>query len=236
MRDLMNISGGKLIASSFNKGFVKMFLDVLVAATGGVAAPLKTGIEETWRVWSETKLYAFFDALDKGDIEINEELIHNTDFLHSYFATIHAVERSRTKERIAMFARALGRYSRTDVSANADRYNEFIRILLDLSDAEIIIISIIDQYENQIEGYPEMAINEKYKQAKHFHKSFEHEFASKIQPDHINSRIVRLERTGLVEKFKNYILDGGGPDPAKNVIPRCFLTPFYYEFRDYFVE
>ena len=236
MNDLVKTSGDNLVAASFNKGFVKILLEIFVLASGGLAAPLKTGIEEGWRIWNETKMYWFFEALDRGEVEINEDLIDNTDFLHSYFATINAVNRSRTIERIAMFARALGRYSRKDVSANADRYDEFIRIMLDLSDAEIIIISIIDCYENQVKGYPGMEIGKKYEMAKRFHSTFEQELAAKIPPGQINSRIIRLERTGLIEKYWNYIQDYGGVDPAQNVIPRCFLTPFYYEFRDYFVE
>lgn len=236
MNDLMKISGGKLIAASFNKGFVKVLFELFVTASGGWASPLKTAIEEGFRIWSEAKMYCFFEALDKGNVEINEDLISNSDFLHSYFATIHAVNRSRTKERIEMFVRALGRYSRTDVTANADRYDEFIRIMLDLSDTEIIILSTIDCCESQVTGYSEMEIGVKYERAKSFHDAFEHELATKVPLEQINSRIIRLERTGLIEKFRNYILDGGGADPAKNVIPRCFLTPFYYEFRDYFVK
>jgi hypothetical protein len=220
------------LTDSYESPGVKVLREILKCCLPGLSL-IDEAIAQQFGLYRENKLRTFFDELDKGNREINDDLIKNNDFLHAYFSTVNAVLHSRTDTKIKLFARALERYTRVDIIEKADEYQELILILLDLSDTEMRIIGLLDKNEAIFPRYKDLSPAEKYSQAQKFWKQFEDELSTIIPANEFSSRFVRLERTGLVNPLDAYILDGGEWG-REYIMPTHFLTHMYYRLRDYF--
>ncbi|WNS75198.1 hypothetical protein RRV45_20355 [Bacillus sp. DTU_2020_1000418_1_SI_GHA_SEK_038] len=137
----------------------------------------------------------FYDELGMGRIELTPDLIKNEDFLHSYFSTYKAALFTKQREKIRFFARLLknGMYSR--IISKADEYDDYLKILDDLTNRELTILYLLDTYESR----NEIKENEnELQRADSFWNEFEKETSQvlNISPAELKGFLTRIERTG----------------------------------------
>ena len=195
--------------------------------------PVDEFITQSINVYKEIKLRTFFDELETGNIEITKELIEDQDFLHAYFSTVNAVIRTRTEHKIKLFANALKRYACSNIKENADEYQELVNILLEMSDMEIDILKALDSFESANNGYNHKSIYKKSQLVESFWPQFEEEISRIIPVNQVMSRLTRLQRSGLYEKFGNMIIDDNGDITPGHAGSEGFLTSLYYKLKEY---
>jgi hypothetical protein len=90
------------------------------------------------------RLETFFDELMLGKASFTQSNIKSEDFLHHYFLTVRAVVWTRQRQKIRYFARLLK--SSVDNFAPINEYEEYLKILDDLSYTEINILKVLENY------------------------------------------------------------------------------------------
>ena len=104
----------------------------------GIGGAIDVVLTKTLENIQEERAGAFFDELAAGNIVVDENLLKSEDFLHAYYATTKFALNSRRREKIKMFARLL-KSSLTDKEiSNIDEYEDFLKILDELSYRELI--------------------------------------------------------------------------------------------------
>lgn len=199
------------------RGLVQILMSPLPYGIGSaIDAALTSRIEnmreERWR--------AFFEELAAGTRDLSEDTIQQEDFLLAYFATLKAAVNTRQKEKIRLFARLLSNAARME-QTGSETYEEFLRILEDLSLRELHILSILKRLEDVHSNLPkvmkerELAEND-LQRANRFWDDFEKAVESEvgIHPDQLRAILNRLNRTGLYETivgtYDGYYTGGRG--------------------------
>ncbi|MGZ6555179.1 MAG: hypothetical protein ACXVDV_21560, partial [Bacteroidia bacterium] len=157
------------------------------------------------------RLKTFFDALNKGDLELSENIIATNDFLYSYFSTFNYVVRTRTDEKVKRFANILLNVAAGNITF--EESDDYTSVLNELSDREFAILSLKYQYESRF--LPEVGeteyrsngevLNPKQVTALYW-DSFKEEVIEKIgvEASEFNSILVRIQRTGCYSIHKGY--------------------------------
>lgn len=173
----------------------------------------------------EERLRNFFSELADDSHELTEELIQSEEFLHSYFSTLKAAVNTRRKEKIKLFARLLLTASK-EQHLSDEKYEEFLKILDDLSVRELHILLILKKFEDT--HFPELGANGENENdlqvANHFWEDFEAvvQKKSEVSSSELRAILNRLNRTGLYETFNGgYVGYTGGKGK---------LTPIFSEF------
>ena len=91
---------------------------------------------------------AFFDELAKGNLISDKVLLKSEDFLHCYITTIQSALKTRSREKIRMFARLLKSSPDDSGPADIDEYEYFLNILDNLSFKEIQALTILDRFSD----------------------------------------------------------------------------------------
>ena len=91
---------------------------------------------------------AFFDELAKGNLISDKVLLKSEDFLHCYITTIQSALKTRSREKIRMFARLLKSSPDDSGLADIDEYEYFLNILDNLSFKEIQALTILDRFSD----------------------------------------------------------------------------------------
>lgn len=94
----------------------------------------------------------FFEELEKGKIELTQEIIQSDDFLFSLFATLKASLYTRQKEKVRFFARLFEKKFIESELSQADEYDDYLKILDELTFREIYMLYRLKQYEST--AYP----------------------------------------------------------------------------------
>lgn len=143
----------------------------------------------------------FYDELDKGEILLNEEIIRNEDFLHAYFATFKAAIYTKQREKIRFFARLLKSSFEEKGFSEADEYDDYLKILDELSFREIFMLYTLKTYEDSVElsdSPKDEDENDELRIASRYWTSFYKEInrAISISYSEFKGLISRLVRTG----------------------------------------
>lgn len=160
----------------------------------------------------EERARTFFDALDKGDLELNEELIYSEPFLHAYFSTLRSAMRTRNREKIKVFAyllrSALKEESNLDLS---DDYEELLENINILSYREFAVLSLLMSFEDQNVRKDDQ--NDLEWVMVHW-ENFRSVACEKfdIRAEEFQSFLLRIARTGLYQPFYSGF---GGPQIDK---------------------
>ncbi len=169
----------------------------------------------------------FFDELATGKIILTHELIQSEEFLHCYFATAKAAQKTYRREKIKCFSRLLKSSTLPDTFSSIDEYEEFLGVLDELSYREILILSTLYRYETRM---PLSAKYDEYRRAKYFWKDFIDEIIENnkigIREDEIHSILTRMSRTGCYEPMIGLGTSGG----------KGKLTPLFYRLIKYIQE
>jgi len=152
----------------------------------------------------------FFDELAKGRIQLTEDSIKSEVFLHCFFSTIDAVDRTNRKEKIALFGKLLkSSLEYKDIVRSIDDYEEILSILDEMSYREILLLVKLYSYESN--HIYDKDINELQNVLGYwdsFISCVSTEF--NISKDDINAMLIRLNRTGCYETITGTYLNYKG--------------------------
>lgn len=90
----------------------------------------------------------FFEELDKGQIELTQEVIQSEEFLFSLFAALKASLYTRQKEKVRFFAKLFAKHLTENQFSQADEYDDYLKILDELTFREIYMLYRLKQYED----------------------------------------------------------------------------------------
>ncbi|MBU1667582.1 hypothetical protein KKC13_04130 [bacterium] len=144
------------------------------------------------------RLKTFFDELSTGKIELTEDVIRNSDFLHCYFSTVKAVLNTNRYEKIKYFARLLNNTLDHSTISNTDEYESYLKILDDLSLHEIYILMILRKYELKYPIGNEEIMRNRLRENNKIWQEFSEEVIDKFKiiKGELNPILIRIERTG----------------------------------------
>ncbi|MGE8205855.1 hypothetical protein ACQKP0_14965 [Heyndrickxia sp. NPDC080065] len=159
----------------------------------------------------------FFDELNSGNFILTEEIIDSEDFLHSYFSTYKAAIYTRQKSKIRFFARLLINGVILNDLSIINEYEDYLKILEDLTYREIYILYTLYKFENKYCS-DILGADRAYIKQMNSNKYW-NDFITKItkdlniEVDEIFGLIHRLSRTGCYREFSGFSFsqnDGSG--------------------------
>jgi hypothetical protein len=189
----------------------------------GIGSAVDVILTKTLENIQEERAYAFFDELAYGNVVVDERLLESEDFLHAYYATTKFALNSRRREKISMFARLLkSSLTETEIS-NIDEYEEFLKMLDDLSYRELMALKILDEYGLT----PRTEEQNDLQWSCEFWEEFEQRLLEELEipKDQITAFMNRIARTGCYEMFMGGYLDYTGGKGK--------LTPIYYRLKKF---
>ena len=192
----------------------------------GIGSAIDVVLCETLDKIREERAATFFDELSKGNVVVNDELLQSEDFLHAFFSTAKFALNTRRREKIEMFARLLkSSVSKSELS-NIDEYEDYIKILDDLSYREILALKILDEYT----GRPRNEDMSDIQWVNTFWDEFEQRLSDElnIPKNQVVDFMNRIARTGCYEMFRGGYVDYTGGKGK--------LTPTYKRLKEYIFE
>ena len=187
----------------------------------GIGSGAEVAIMTTVNNIRNDRLRTFFDELENGDIELTPQCINSEDFLHSYFATIKAASNTRRREKIKLFARLLITSYTSEILNDIDEYEEFLRLLDEMSYRELLILQKLHHFEI---NHSNTDHTDEWKRAEVFWGNFKSEMIRDlgIRENEVFYFLQRLERTGCYETFQGFY---------GNVERLGRLTPSFYRLK-----
>lgn len=184
-----------LLAESYNSHKILRLLVKLIPRGGIVDSSLSSYYTKE----KEKRVTTFFDELAKNETPLTEDIINSDDFLHKYFITLKAVIETKRTEKIRYFARLLNNCNTSLINDETDNFEDFIKILDDLTFQEIQILSIIRECDRETND-ESIDFNRKMTGAISFYKKIKENISIqlRITEDEVRSHLNRLERTGCV--------------------------------------
>lgn len=151
----------------------------------------------------------FYDELNSGEIILTPELIENEDFLHAYFSTLKAALYSRQRSKIRFFSRLLRNGLSDQKINNANEYEDYLKILDELSYREIYILYVLYQCEIST---PQLESENDLQRSSKFWNAFLQQVSTDLSIDtnEVPGLINRLSRTGCYIEFTGGYLGYGG--------------------------
>ena len=192
----------------------------------GVGGAIDVVLCETLEKIRRDRATTFFDELAKGDVIIDESLLQSEDFLHAFFSTAKYALNSRRREKIKMFARLL-KSSLTDTELkNLDEYEDYLKILDELSYRELLALSILDQFSSR----PREEDWNDLQWVSTFWDEFEQRLSSEldITKEQVTDFMNKIARTGCYEMFTGGYFDYTGGKGK--------LTPTYQRLKKYIMK
>lgn len=152
----------------------------------------------------------FFNELTLGKIELSPDIINSEDFLHAYFSTFKAALYTKQREKIRFLSRLLNSGFNSGIISKADEYDDYLKILEDLTLREIYILYTLYSYE---EENPIQKGENDLQRTTRFWSEFENKIKSdlSINSSEIKGLINRINRTGCYLEFTGgYLSYSGG--------------------------
>jgi len=176
----------------------------LVASFLPPANALETAVLTTTSKIRSERLRELFDELDRGGLDLSDELIQQEDFLHAFVATVRAADRTRQKEKIRLLGRLLKALAYTDSDLSIDEHEEFLRVLEDLSPRELMILICLKRYE---ESTARKEQENTPKWISRFWESFKADLKENldIPLEEVEGYLARLSRTGFYHRETGFL-------------------------------
>lgn len=173
----------------------------------------------------EERSRVFFDELVRGEILLDDGVLKDKDFVHAFFATTAYALNSRRNEKIEMFAQLLKSSQLSGGPANFDEYEDFLKILDELSFREVRTLALYDRYSER----PKQPDQNDLQWVETFWGEFENLALMElgIAREEIADFMNRIARTGCYEIFTGVYADYTGGKGK--------LTPTYHKLKA-FVE
>jgi hypothetical protein len=157
---------------------------------------------------AEGRAITFFDELSAGATGLTEENIRNEPFLHAYFATQAAAFKTMRREKIRLFARLLKTAAANPALLHDGSYEEYLRILDDLSYREMLVLEILEQCES---ASPSRESENEWTRTERYWHQFVEQVRAKvgISETELPGFLTRLCRSGCCETVAD--VPFGGP-------------------------
>jgi len=174
----------------------------------GIGSAIDVVLTKTLEKIQAERATAFFDELASGNVIVDESLLESEDFLHAYYATTRAALNSRKREKIRMFARLLKSSLKENEISNIDEYEDFVKILDELSYRELMALKILDEFS--VTPRPEDQNDLEW--TNQFWDKFEKHLTAElsIPGDQVVDFMNRIARTGCYEMFMGGYFDYTG--------------------------
>lgn len=200
------------------RSLIQLLGGVTLGTVSGLDAALVTQIQNM----REKRLRAFFEELDKGDIQLTNGNIQSDDFLHAFFATTKATLNTRRHEKIQLFARLLKSLANNKALEEIDEYEDYLCILDELSYRELVVLGILEKYEL---ANPQKQEENSLQRCSRFWEGFIKDVTKTLKIDEleVNAVLTRLNRSGCYQEITGGYFDYTGGKGS--------LTPLYYKLK-----
>lgn len=151
----------------------------------------------------------FYDELGIGMIELKPELVQSEDFLHAYFSTFKAALYTKQREKIRFFSRLLNGGLTSSLIHDADEYDDYLKILDELTFREIYILFKLKEIEDETGGF-----------SNHDHWNIVQDKMHnelKIDSEQLRPILSRIERTGCLIEFETFVGGSGGRGSTSSI-------------------
>lgn len=167
----------------------------------GLGSATDVYIKESINKIREERLSTFFNQLEKGQIELSDDVIKSEDFLHNYFSTIRIVLNTRRREKIVLIGKLFNSAINQEIiNSHDDTFENNLKILDELSFREIEILQILKDLEvnktNPTEEHKNAKLEANQKIWSEFKEIVLDCFG--IDSNSIDETLIRIERTGCI--------------------------------------
>ena len=165
----------------------------------GIGGAVDVVLTKTLENIQKERATVFFHELATGNIVVDEKLLECEDFLHIYYATTRCALNSRRREKIQMFARLLKSSITESEILDVDEYEDFLKILDELSYRELLALKVLDEYS----ATPRTEEQNDLQWTRQFWDDFEQRLADELSlpKDQVPGFLNRIARTGCYEIF-----------------------------------
>ncbi len=184
-------------------------LRALMTLIGGYSPPvgaLESAVLTSFERVRSERQRELFDALDRGGIELTDEIIQQEEFIHAFLATARAANRTRQRQKIRLFARLLKAFVSGRNGLDVNEHEELLRVLEDLSPREFSSLVLLRQHEQAVarkngETRPQWIF--------HFWEDAKHDLEQKLgfPSSEFEGFLARLSRTGLYRREIGFLDD-----------------------------
>ena len=189
----------------------------------GIGGAVDVVLTKTLENIQKERAEVFFHELATGDVVVDEKLLECEDFLHAYYATTKYALNSRRREKIRMFARLLKSSLTEREISDVDEYEDFLKILDELSYRELLALKVLDEYSST----PRTEEQNDFQWTNQFWDEFEQRLSDELSlpKDQVADFMNKIVRTGCYEIFTGMYWDYAGGEGK--------LTPTYYKLKKF---
>lgn len=225
-----------LIADNYqNNPTMRLLLPVVAAMTGAATGDVMTGAIVAGTITSlaeaidfsvskihQDRFNTLIGELEKQNIVLTEQVVQSEEFIHSVLVIIRASLNTYQREKIRQFARILSSAIENNELAS-DKFEEFVRILDDITIRELRIIFLLNQFENanphklfqQTDNNGNVVreqLENDLQRTNNFWDEFIHSSSNTLGFDEntISAILIGLTRTGMYETFSGALIDYKG--------------------------
>ena len=194
----------ELISRYENNPFIRAIIPLIPF---GIGSSIETGVLVQYHNIKRKRLAILLDELAKGEKTLTKDVIESEDFIHCFLAVSIAVVGTRRREKIIMFANLLN--NSIDQVNSIDEYEEYLKILDELSYRELQILLALETFENK---YPLIDGENDLQRTSRFWDDFSTTVINDINvpANELNAVMTRLNRTGCYETFTGMYWDYTG--------------------------
>ncbi|BFM45262.1 hypothetical protein CFS9_39030 [Flavobacterium sp. CFS9] len=193
-----------------NEPIIRLFVELIGSALG---FPISSVVFDTLigikaKETAANRMRSFYDELNNGDIQLDETLLENDDFLHSYFSVVNYVIRSKSNEKASKFAKIIKSLYKQDI--NVQQFEDYSSIFDELTEREFIILCIKRDFENTINPIEIISEDKKMKNPFQITTSYWNDFFKEvdkvlnISPKELEALLIRAQRTGCYVLHTGY--------------------------------
>ena len=193
----------------------------MIVRLNPITSVAEAGILGTVDMYLNRRMFVFAQELISLNIDPPEDRIRKREFIDAFSATQRKVRETTNDNKIKTFAALFASYYEGSIFSSVDHYEEFLRILDEISEREFRVLLILDRHERL---NPLQVSENQLGRANRIWQAFTDEVESSvgIPVKHLAAVMKRLERTGLYEPIiGSYLNYGGG---------RGYLTPLFESF------
>ena len=165
------------------------------------------------------KVERFFAELERGDVQLTEEMVKSDDFLHRFTITARAVTMQGQTEKIDLFANLLRNGLGPEQISTAE-YEELAQILDTLSIRELKLLDLMEQNMQSLpieRGRPVPAPSEFWNRVIDKVSA-----ALSVRKDELAAMLTRVQRTGCYVENPSTSWDLGGHQGYTTALWRKF--------------
>ena len=172
----------------------------------GAAELLNDAIQGVMRASFQKKLELVLEEVAAGDRLVTTQELSEVDVIENLNRLMQAISRTNVNDKIRIMTRLFVRGCISDEPLNTDTYEEYLRILEDLSVREIAVLAILYSVEQNPDAYIDKEMSKEEYLPHRYWEKFKEKVTSElsIPSGHIYAVMKRLERSGLFAMYNGF--------------------------------